>query len=270
MEIIGQKNLKTKLDSYSITEFPKTILFIGEQGCGKKLLAKHTADRLGLEFVELEEKVTNEDLEIFESNTYPTMYFINLDLFSDKQQNSFLKFIEEPVANVYVVLGCESETTVLHTILSRCIKFKFEGYSKEELVTICGDESLRQNALLYEVFYTPGKIKRLTDESFLAMYDFAYKIITKVHLASYGNTLINLTKVNFKEEFHKIDFLLLFDTLEYIAMQELLNGSMEASDAAFEIFKITKHYKQLAVNKRLLKEFLFINYLTALWEATHK
>ena len=53
-------------------------------------------------------------------------------------------------------------------------------------------------------------------------------------------------------------------------MQELLNGSMEASDAAFEIFKITKHYKQLAVNKRLLKEFLFINYLTALWEATHK
>ena len=119
MEIIGQKNLKTKLDSYSITEFPKTILFIGEQGCGKKLLAKHTADRLGLEFVELEEKVTNEDLEIFESNTYPTMYFINLDLFSDKQQNSFLKFIEEPVANVYVVLGCESETTVLPTILSR-------------------------------------------------------------------------------------------------------------------------------------------------------
>ena len=102
------------------------------------------------------------------------------------------------------------------------------------------------------------------------MYDFAYKIITKVHLAGYGNTLINLTKVNFKEEFHKIDFLLLFDTLEYIAMQELLNGSMEASDVTFEIFKITKHYKQLAVNKRLLKEFLFINYLTALWEATHK
>ena len=270
MEIVGQKNLKSRLDSYDISTFPKTILFIGERGCGKRLLAKHTAMRLGLEFIEIEEKVTNEDFGIFESNTYPTLYFINLDLFTDKQQNSFLKFIEEPVTNVYVVLSCESETTVLPTILSRCIKFKFEGYSKEELVGICGDESLRQNALLYEVFCTPGKIKQLTDESFLAMYDFAYKIITKVHLANYGNTLVNLTKVNFKEDFHKIDFLLLFDTLEYVATQELLNGSMEQSSIAFEVFKITKQYKQLITNKRLLKEFLFINYLTALWEATHK
>lgn len=37
MQMIGQSNLVKKLDAYTLATLPKTILFIGEAGCGKKL-----------------------------------------------------------------------------------------------------------------------------------------------------------------------------------------------------------------------------------------
>ena len=99
-KIIGQKKLLNQLNNYTDTTLPKTMLFIGDFGCGKHTIAKHVAQNFNLDYVEINESVSTEDLTDFNYRPVNTLYVIDLTKFSEKQQNQFLKFIEEPSKSV--------------------------------------------------------------------------------------------------------------------------------------------------------------------------
>ena len=261
---IGQTRLLNILNKYTALTLPKTLLFIGDKGCGKKTFAKYFADKFQFDFVEIEESVKAEDIQDFTYSTINTVYLVNLDNFTEKQQQAFLKFIEEPTKTVYTILTTSAEATVLPTILNRCIKYHFDPYTLEELKEITGSTVISTEAV--EIFKTPGKLMNLTDASFKAISDLADKLVKNIHLANYANTLSISTKINYKDLYNKVDFYLFFDVVEYFAFEDFKNNSTPQS---LTVFKITNQFKQLARKQNLIKETLMLNYLTTLWEAIH-
>jgi replication-associated recombination protein RarA len=262
MNIIGQSKLLSKIDTYYTTKrLPKTLMFLGSAGCGKHTVAKYIAEKFELDYSEINENITNEELEDYLHSTIDTLYVINLNKFTEKQQNQFLKFIEEPSKSVYVLLIATSEAGVLNTILNRCIKYSFEPYTKEQINQITNSTV---NDLAFKIFQTPGKLLNVTNDGLKSLLDLAGKVVYNINTASYANTLVVSTKINYKDLYNKLDFDLFLDTVEYLALEDFKNNGAAQS---FTVFKITNQYKQYATQQNLIKETLILNYLTTLWEA---
>lgn len=258
MNIIGQTKLLSKID---IMEYlPKTIMFIGPAGCGKHTIAKYTAEKFGLDFVEIEESVSAQDLEDFMHKTIDTLYLINLNKFTEKQQNFFLKAVEEPSKSAYFILIANSEAGILNTILNRSIKYHLEPYTKEQIEQITNTSV---NDLAFKIFQTPGKLLNLTEQGFNDVMGLANTVVHSINRATYPNALVVSTKINYKDLYNKIDFDLFFDAVEYLALEDYKNNKTEQS---LTVFKTTNQFKQYATQQNLIKEILMINYLTTLWE----
>ena len=262
INIIGQNKLLTTVDSYYTRQnLPKTLMLIGESGCGKHTMTMYIAEKFELDFIEIDENTTSVDLENYLYSTIDTMYLIDLNKFTEKQQNQFLKFIEEPSKSVYITLVTNSEAGILNTVLNRCTKHYFEPYTKEQIEQIT---NTKVNDLAFKVFKTPGKLLNLTDSSFQDVIDLADKVVHKINQASYANALSISTKINYKDLYNKIDFNLFFDAVEYLALEDYKNT---ANKQGFTVFSITNKFKQYATQSNLIKETLMLNYLTTLWEA---
>lgn len=263
MAIIGQNKLKLVLDNYTIQTLPKTLMFIGEMGCGKRTFAEYLAKKFNFEVVQIDEKVTQNDLDVFLLRTIDTLYIIDLNKFSEKQQNQFLKFIEEPSKSVYILLLTNSEVGVLNTILNRCTKYNFEPYTLNEVEQIINS---RVNEQAFKIFKTPGKLLNLTESSFKRTLDLASDLLYKSKNMTYAAVLTISTKINYKDLYDKIDFTLFLDAVEYLALENFKsNNSLQS----LIVFNITNKFKQYFNQQSLLKETLMLNYLTALWEGIH-
>lgn len=264
MNIIGQTKLLSKIDAYyTMNSLPKTMMLIGPAGCGKHLVAKYVAESFKLDYVEINENVSASDLDDYFYSTINTLYVINLNEFTEKQQNQFLKFIEEPSKSVYVILTATSEAGILPTILNRCIKHNFEPYTKEQIEQIT-NTSVNDQA--FKIFQTPGKLLNLTEGSFNELMDLAGKTVMNIGRAEYANALVIATKINYKDLYNKIDFELFLDAIEYLALEDC---KTTANPQSFVVFQITNKFKQYATQQRLIKETLMLNYITTLWEALH-
>jgi DNA polymerase III delta prime subunit len=259
MNVIGQTKLLSKINAMEY--LPKTLMFLGPTGCGKHTIAKYVAEEFNLDFVEIEESVSAQDLEDYTHKTIDTLYLINLNKFTEKQQNQFLKFIEEPSKSVYIILIANSEAGILNTILNRSIKYHLEPYTKKEIEQITNTSV---NDLAFMIFQTPGKLLNLTEQSFNDVMGLASTVVHSINRATYPNALVVSTKINYKDLYNKIDFDLFFDAVEYLALEDYINNKTEQS---LTVFKTTNQFKQYATQQNLIKEILMINYLTTLWEA---
>ena len=262
MNIIGQTKILSRIATYySMQSLPKTLMFIGPSGCGKHLVAKYVAETFKLDYKEINEDVSNTELEDYMHSTLDTLYVINLNNFTEKQQNTFLKITEEPSKSVYFILTANSEAGVLPTILNRCIKYIFEPYTKAQIEQIT---NTTVNDLAFKIFQTPGKLLNLTEQSFNDVMGLANTVVHSINRATYPNALVVSTKINYKDLYNKIDFDLFFDAVEYLALEDYVNNKTEQS---LTVFKTTNQFKQYATQQNLIKEILMINYLTTLWEA---
>lgn len=262
MNIIGQTKLLSRIATYYTMEsLPKTLMFLGPTGCGKHTIAKYVAEEFKLDFIEIEESVSAQDLDDYTHKTIDTLYLIDLNKFSEKQQNQFLKFIEEPSKSVYIVLIANSEVNVLNTVLNRCTKHYFEPYTKEQIEQITNTSV---NDLAFKIFKTPGKLLNLTDSSFNNILELAEKVVKKINVAPYANAMSISTKINYKDLYNKIDYNLFFDVVEYLAFEDFKNNN---SLQSLTVFNVTNKFKQHATQTNLIKEMLMLNYLTTLWEA---
>lgn len=262
--IVGQNRLLNVISNYKQNNtLPKTLLLLGEKGCGKHTFAKFIAQQFELEYKEIDEQVTATDLDSYLLGTIDTLYVIDLNNFAEKQQNQFLKFIEEPTKSVYVVLLANSEAGVLNTVLNRSIKHHFEAYTDEQLKQLV-NTTLPVQA--YEIFKTPGKLLNLTEDSFKQVHDLAEKLVHKMHTATFANALVISTKINYKDLFDKVDLNLFLDAVEFVALDDYKTNNNKQS---LDIFLTTIKFKQLASLGNLIKETLMLNYLSTVWEVVH-
>lgn len=263
--IIGQQKLLDKINKYTSTTLPKTMLFLGPRGCGKYTFINYLTERFALDRVDLTDKVTQDQLIEYSQKTIPTLYVIDLTKFLEKQQNQFLKFIEEPAASVYVALRADSEIGVLPTILNRCIKFTFERYSKEDLMLFNWENDDQIDERIYEVCKTPGDLFGMDNQKFKQLYLFCEQLLHNIQSLDYFKTYKQILKFNYKDLYDKFDFDLFFETLDYIALKEYRELK---TDIAFKTCMLLNKFRSERVNKNIIKENFMMNFLTQFWKET--
>lgn len=265
--IIGQEKLVNKLKSYTFISMPKTLLFIGETGCGKHFISDKFSKYLGIELVEITAQTTTEELIEYYQSSLPRIYLINLSNFVEKQQHKFLKFIEEPASNMRVILTAESEVGILPTILNRCIKYIFEDYSIEQLKQLNWILT-EENKLIYKICKTPGQLLNLASVDNLDQIQLTCEYLVKNIVGMPYLACINISyQINYKDEFKKFDFDLFFRMLIQTAYEEYI---LNRNEIAFELYKYLITRKQLlVVNKTLAKEAFMLTTLDELWRVAN-
>lgn len=275
MVIFGQQKLLDRLNSYTLETLPKTILLLGEKGCGKHLVTRYLAEKFDLEIIQIDTNITAENLIDYSHNPIAKIYFIDLDnltqkLYSQelklKYQNPYLKFIEEPSLNAYVVVSTSSTANVLPTVLNRCIKFNFEPYNPELLKEKFDWQVANSNDLVYKVCTTPGQLSGIDGNNISKLKALCDDIVNRIFKANYANTLKIYTKINFAENYDKFDFNLFFKMLKYVAFEDYKVNQTETS---LNIYEFTNQATITLLDERLNKENFMINFLDGLWRLTH-
>ena len=259
--VIGQEKLVKALEGYTLETAPKTILFLGASGCGKSWIANAFAKQLDLEVVVVKPDSTAEKLIEYYQCPINKMYLIDLKDIVEKDQNKFLKFIEEPSKTMNIILMAESTVGILPTILNRCVKYVFEPYTPEQLKQFdwavnCSEE------IAYEICKTPGQLLELSADNLDQALGLCRAIISSVDKANYANTLSIITKINLKDDVKKIDFKLFFDLMTYAAFDDYKKNNNELS---FKIYLYTIRQQAKALNINVAKEAFLLNYLDNIW-----
>ena len=259
--VIGQEKLVKALEGYTLETAPKTILFLGQSGCGKSWIANAFAKQLDLEVVVVQPDSTAEKLIEYYQCPINKMYLIDLKDIVEKDQNKFLKFIEEPSKTMNIILMAESTVGILPTILNRCVKYVFEPYTPEQLKQFdwavnCSEE------IAYEICKTPGQLLELSADNLDQALGLCRAIVSSVNKANYANTLSIVTKINLKDDAKKIDFKLFFDLMTYAAFDDYKKNNNELS---FKIYLYTIRQQAKALNINVAKEAFLLNYLDNIW-----
>lgn len=259
--VIGQEKLVKALEGYTLETAPKTILFLGQSGCGKSWIANAFAKQLDLEVVVVKPDSTAETLIEYYQCPINKMYLIDLKDIVEKDQNKFLKFIEEPSKTMNIILMAESTVGILPTILNRCVKYVFEPYTPEQLKQFdwavnCSEE------IAYEICKTPGQLLELSADNLDQALGLCRAIVSSVDKANYANTLSIITKINLKDDAKKIDFKLFFDLMTYAAFDDYKKNNNELS---FKIYLYTIRQQAKALNINVAKEAFLLNYLDNIW-----
>lgn len=264
--IIGQNKLVEKLKSYSFNKMPKTLLFIGDKGSGRHYISKCFANYLMVDLVELTAQTTAEQLiELYQATTQK-ICLLDLSTITEKQQNKYLKFIEEPAANIRIILIAESEVGILPTILNRCIKYTLEDYSIDQLKQFSWAIQL-ENPLIYELCNTPGQLLEASSiENLDAMQQACTNLILNLPKISYLDLFSYNLKINYSDEFKKFDFRLFLKLLTKTAYQKYIENK---SKILFDIYRYLVNRNQQLFNKSVAKEAFMITILDELWRLAH-
>lgn len=265
--IYGQAKLLNILNGFQLDTMPRTIMLLGKTGCGKRMFAKYLADKLHIDMVMINKDNYPTPTELVEYQLSPItrMYVIDLRGLLEKDQNAFLKFIEEPSVNMRVVVLANSTFGVLPTILNRCIRYTFEPYTKADLKNFAWMHESELD-LFYKFCDTPGLFIDNTPKNIDSLYATCSSLIKNLPGLDYPVVLSVISKINFKENYDKFDPILFLNMMHYVAVD---NYKAIDTELDFKISKITSDFLfQVATIPTLVKENLIINYLTTIWEAT--
>ena len=260
--MIGQHKLISELNVYTTETLPQAIMLLGPKGCGKHTLAANLAERLEIELLNVDPNI--EPDELLEYQLWPNMRLYVLD-FTDlleKQQNKFLKFLEEYRENVRIVVLANSEVGILSTVLSRCVRFNFEPYTVEELSKLDWMSRVPAESLVYKICRTPGQLKLADQKIVNNLYKFCLELVTKN--MSYNQFMSQSTNINFAENYNKFDFENFFDMMSYVTLELYTKVN---NIYYFNFYMITQRYISTLsiINKPNREQYMF-NYFSALWK----
>lgn len=261
--MIGQKKLLDNISKLNIDTFPRSTLLIAKRGMGKHTLVNYIKDNiLKLPLLDITENLSSDFIDKIYRNPNPYIYIINLSDITEKNQNIMLKLIEEPLNNSFIILLAENQHFVLDTIISRCVLFEFDNYSKEELKTFVTDAD--NVDLILSILESPGKILETNTQNIKDIIDTCEKIVTKLGQAHYANALSISNKINFKDSYDKFDFEVFLSSLT----TQLFSAFLKTNNhKILKMYEILRDQKKLLIDKRLNKEIFFNNLITKLWKA---
>lgn len=255
----GQEKLTSTFSHMTIEQLPKTIMLLGEYGCGKHTLAKNIAEMFFLEYNDVTETISVDLINEIYGHKIPTLYVIDVNKLKD--QNIILKFIEESKDFIFVCLLCDNENLVLNTVMNRCIIYRFEEYSKDFLKQYIscvrqGDEEIALN-----IFTTIGQLQTYGNMNLTELNDLCYKIATKIQDASITNTLSLVDKFNYKDLYDKYDVSIFFKLLKLI-LKDLTKQDIKY----YNMYMLVLNYSKRLNDNRIRKEDLMSNFLIKFWK----
>lgn len=187
---------------------------------------------------------------------------LELSKLSEKQQNSILKFVEEPLKNSYIILVADNENQVIPTVKNRCVKWVFENYTPNELSTFVEDATVLK---YLDLCNTPGQVKELnlSKDILFDMIQLSEKLIDKISVANVANTLTISDKVDFDNSGKKYPFDLFLKALKNYAAGKLKVDSKNNILAMYQEISDTQ-YKLSLPNAS--KKYIFEAMLLNLWK----
>lgn len=193
--IKGQDKIINEINRKTLDTFPRSLMLVGDKGSGKHQLCNYIAERFNLQQLDITGNLEPEFIDEIYNRVEPYLYIIMINELSVKDENSILKFIEEPLKNSFIVLIAETTNGLLSTIVNRCQIWRLENYSQEFLRQFVDDET----QYLLTVATTPGQIIALKQQPVKEMILLADKIIDNIARANIANTLTLSNNFAFKE-----------------------------------------------------------------------
>ena len=264
-KLLGQEHLFDIFDKLATDKIglPKTMLFLGETGCGKHTLTNYVAERFGLTLTDVTKTLTPDIITDLYISALPCIYLIDLSNFVEKQQNQFLKFIEEPPSFANIILLAESELGVLPTILNRCTKYRFNPYTADTLKRLYPKIT---EDIVFKICKTPGQVKDVNQEQVLHLYDMCLGIIRQADRAKLGDFMQLCKMINYKEEYDKFDFWQFLKALPLAAFDVYYQDN---NDRALTVYAEVSRKINAMMNRTVSKEAFVTNLLIDIWEITH-
>ena len=255
--LIGQKSLNFFLDSLDLRRFPNSTIVLGDEGCGKHLLVTLMAQKLSLPLVTIEESLSDEQLNAIYRSVTPTLYSIDASQLTEKKQSPLLKFLEEPPANAFVVVLTTSMYNLLQPLRHRSSIITFEPYSPAELQQFAAAHNitLTESQLQSNILKTPGDVLQLISDNIDVekIQELSHKVCEAMAKASYPNALTIADKLNYKDEFDKINHRFFLRALYSDLNNKYLRVSHEEAlyYEAREVARTIQLLKDNRINKKL-------------------
>lgn len=257
-----QDRLVNKISNLTLDNCPRSLLLSGMPGCGKHTLAQIISDKLSLTLRNISEGINDEIISDIYLQPTPAVYLLELSKLSEKQQNTILKFVEEPLKNSYIILIADNENQVIPTIKNRCVKWVFENYTSNQLSTFVEDSTLLKYLDLCD---TPGQVKELNSSKDILsdMIQLSRKLIDKIAVANVANTLTISDKIAFDNSSKKYPLELFLKALKNYAASKLKVDSKGNILTMYQEISDTQYKLSLPnVSKKYLFEAMLIN----LWQ----
>lgn len=251
--MIGQKNLLEKINKYTLSTLPHSILLIGDRGSEKEEICDYISDKFDLPKYDLTELISEEYINEIYSMPSFGLYIIDGTKITEREQNIILKFYEEPNTYMYIILTCESKYNILETIQTRSYELIMDRYTRDQLESLC----TKDVELELSIANTPGTIEELNHVDLEALRKLCETILDKLNVASYQNTLTIANKVNFKDEYDKFPLWSLIRMLGLVMLEK-------KSNLYSYLLDFNKKYEPLLDKKRY-----FENLLTNMWLEVH-
>lgn len=255
MNIVNQDKILDYINSKSLDTLPKTILLEGKSGSGRHTIAKYIADKFNLIISDISESITLDTINEAYLKVEPYLYIIDCNKLSNKNENTILKFLEEPLKNSFIILITENKYSLMNTILNRCYVITLKPYSRECLESFITNTEYKNQIL--GICETPGDIITLQNYDINALFNFCIKIFDKINVASYPNTLSISDKIAFKAEKDKYDVNIFWRILLKVSYVRVLNNLPNA----IKEYEITNKFFNRLNIRNIDKKYLLEQYL---------
>ena len=250
--MVGQQILCDLIATLNLDCCPRSLIITGDKGAGKHQIVKLLADHLKISVFDITDNLSASKIDEINFSSSPNIYLIDGDNISIKDQNTILKFVEEPLKNAYICILTTNYSALLPTIQNRCTTWRMAKYSKETLESFINKPL---SSLEYQILNTPGKLLaglETLDEG----YNLALKIFERLSNASLPNSLTISDKLAFKSEKNKLDLDMFFKLLTVVARDLYINNRL-----SIKAYNLTIDFYNNRYLPKLDLKYLFENYL---------
>lgn len=254
--MVGQKRILDILSNYTLDNLPHSLLLLGEKGSGRHIIADLLSSSFNIDIIDMTDNIEDVYINNLYISTTINFYLIDLSKVVEKEQNKLLKLVEEPPLNCYLILLGVDKSLILKTILNRCFILELDPYTQEEL------QSFTNQKLDFDFFKTPGQIINFNFNTLEETKELISKMISNIDKSSYPNFLKIADKLNYKDEYDKIDLDRWIDLL----LKGFKDKYQESSIIHYKnYYLLTLEFKKKLINPKINKQYLVENYLTKLW-----
>lgn len=252
---VGQSKIINYISSKNRDTFPRSLILVGESGCGKHTVLDMISTNLRLQVVDITKDLTFDYIMELQQKPEPYIYVIDANGLTIKSQNAMLKFVEEPLKNSFIIILVESTNQLLPTIYNRCQVMTFVPYSRDEL------SNFTQDDLVLNIAKTPGQVMSLCGESNLSgMIELANKMVTKIGSANLPNVLTISDRIAFKNEKDKFDINLFANVLQYVVKDYIIRNN-DVDKKYYDYYELVREWNIKRKSNSVQQRFLFENYL---------
>ena len=276
--IAGHENIKNILSNNINTKnILHSYLFIGEDGIGKKMLAKefakailctsennrpcnickscvefNTNNNANFNLINEEgsaikiEQIRNMQVKIAEKpiNSNYKVYLINdAELMTQEAQNCLLKTLEEPPEYIVIILITSNENKVLNTIKSRCMKLYFNNLDKNSVKKVLTEKFEMEDINDSFLDAVGGSIKKALlikeKSSEYEQITKLFNIIDKENLVNFINSA-SIIYENKDDIYNILDYI---NILLDIKIRSNSNNSFKFANCIFTVEEVKKRLR---------------------------